>query len=263
MTKFAAVTVILGAISLSEGGQRDLICPPGTYKDFGTGQCDPCAHICAFKDITGTADECLAKCPDYGKSTSVPIPTTTPSCDPGSHYVKRLSRCVNCEKNCLQNRKRRKAVECRVYCAQELTNRDQPTSMTNGHIVVVAIAAVVSVIIVVAAIGLWYYRHLQRRPRGHQQLPQEPPAAHPNVTYIPSPVHAQCEDSPPSLLDPPDERLPTEEEEKFPVAFPELPCSARPVITSSGGGDLSPGSRPVTSSGGGDRSSSSSLYTSA
>ncbi|XP_067672740.1 uncharacterized protein [Haliotis asinina] len=262
MTIFAAVTVILGAISLSEGGQRDLICPPGTYKDFGTGQCEPCAHICAFKDITGTADECLAKCPDFGKSTTVPITTTTPTCDPGSYYVKRLSRCVNCDKNCLQNRERRKAVECRVYCGEALSNRVQPASLANGRIVVIGTAAVCSVMIVVALIGLslLYYRHLQRRRRGHQQLPQEPPAAHPNVKYIPSPVHAQCEDSPPSVVDPPDEGLPTEEVEKFPVAFPELPCSARPFITSSG---ESPSSRPVISERGGDPSSSSSSYTSA
>ncbi|XP_071107104.1 uncharacterized protein [Haliotis cracherodii] len=187
----------------------------------------------------------------YGQSTTstVPSPATTPPCDPGSHFDRRLSRCVTCEKNCLQERKRRRSVECRIYCAKALTDRVQPTSMTNGRVVVVAVATVFTIIIILAAITVssLYCRHLQRGPCGHQQLPQEPPAPHPTVTYIPSPVHAQCEDSPPSLPDSPDERSPTEEEEKFPVAFPELPCSARPIIPSARGGDLSASTPPVTS----------------
>lgn len=89
-----------------------------------------------------------------------------------------------------------------------LTDRVQPTSMTNGRVVVVAVATVFSIIIILAAITLssLYCRHLQRGPCGHHQLPQEPPAPHPTVTYVRRPVHAQCEDSPPSLPDSPEGR---------------------------------------------------------
>ncbi|XP_046544276.1 uncharacterized protein LOC124254503 [Haliotis rubra] len=39
-------------------------CPIGTYRDFGSGNCDPCSDICQGMNIKGTKDDCRKHCPD-------------------------------------------------------------------------------------------------------------------------------------------------------------------------------------------------------
>ncbi|XP_067673467.1 uncharacterized protein [Haliotis asinina] len=157
-------------------------CPTGTYRDFGSGNCDPCSDICQYMKIKGTEDDCRRNCPD----------------------VFRLN----------------------FAGESKIGNKDWHKKATSdgGSILLVSLSVIAAVVVVSVVVGVVVYsrRRVSPRHRSVQRIHIDPLVHRPSI---------QCTEESNNNFHavPPEEQLPlpVEEETKFPMAFSDLPYSAR------------------------------------
>ncbi|XP_071107105.1 uncharacterized protein [Haliotis cracherodii] len=155
-------------------------CPQGTYRDFGSGNCDPCSDICEYMKIKGTEEDCRKNCPN----------------DFRLNFASKSK-----SDNKVDNKK---------------------TTGKEGSILPVVLPVLAAVVVFSVLLALVVYRRVHVSPRHRPIQPT-------NQTLVELPSIQCTEESVIDFHEDPIEEqpLPTEEENKFPMAFSDLPFSAR------------------------------------